>query len=844
MRCILYTCAFLCLLLSNSFSANAQCIPTTEVCDGKDNDCDGLVDEGFNPTTWYRDFDGDGYGSADTWHATIVSCTQPEQYVSNNLDCSDYNATIYPGAPEICDKADNDCNGLEDDGINVAIYYTDRDGDGYGEEPGYPLTECEAAVSYPIASVAGDCNDNNPNSNPAAPEVCDGLDNNCNGQVDEGFKDVAGYNPVIWHRDWDGDGHGATYDYEPAISSCEQPEGYVSSSDDCNDYNPSIYGSAIDVCDGMDNDCDGLYDEDGGDKKMYYQDNDLDGYGIEPGQLLTECEAYYASYITLLKGDCNDNNWEIHPGAVELCDAIDNNCDGQVDEGFKDMEGYNPITWYRDEDGDGYGAANAHNGIRIISCTQPMGYVVNDLDCNDYYASVYPGAPEICDRMDNDCDGWVDEGMLTYPYYADEDWDGYGAGPAMYLTECEAASLMFISEFDTDCDDRNSLLSPGTPELCDGIDNNCNGLIDEGFKDAPDYNPQMWYFDADRDGYGNAYSYNPPIQSCTQPVDGGYVTNSWDCNDWDAAIFPGAPEICDHKDNDCDGLIDEGFPRKLYYFDQDGDGYGGREVYYSQCEIEYYFPESYKVLGGDCNDEEPYINPAAIEVCDGIDNDCDGLVDEKCINETIISVGDVNVYESEGFANVTISLLKPTTRDITVSYTTIDGTASSKSKHKTPADYVAQKGTVTLPAGTLSKTIQIPIKNDGIAEGNEWFTLLLSKPRNAAILDGTATITLIEYETFKQNPKAIGAPIEQAEQQLRAKAFPNPSQNHFTLQIQSKAGEKINIRVVDALGRTVESRVNLAANNSLTLGHNYKPGLYYAEIVQGNEKVTLRLVKQ
>ncbi|MBN2798046.1 MAG: hypothetical protein JXX28_02775 [Deltaproteobacteria bacterium] len=513
-----------------------------EVCDGVDNDCDGEIDNGaVDAGTFYADADEDGYGDAG---AAVEACDQPAGYVATSSDCddtdaafhpgaaeadcadpADYNcdgsvgyadadadgfpaceecddsrADVHPGADEVCDEADNDCDGTADeDATDAPTWYDDADGDGYGNQA-RPATSCLAPAGY--VSDATDCDDLAPTAHPGGTEVCDGHDNDCDGSVDLGATDAP-----TWYADADGDHYG---DPDQTTVACEAPAGAVANGTDCDDAAPSAHPGGTELCDGLDNDCDGQVDVGASDAPTWYADGDSDGYG-DPATSARDC-AQPEGFV-LDSRDCDDGEGTAHPGAAETCaDAIDNDCDGEINEASAVDAG----SWHLDADRDGFGRP----GIGVRGCEAPDGYVVSVNDCDDLDATVFPGAPQRCDGLANDCDAGLpaDE--------ADADGDGYLA--------C-----------DGDCDDGAAAVHPGANEHCDGVDEDCDGSTDEGAVDQT-----TWHLDQDGDGYGHRYITRT---QCEAPAD--FVADGTDCDDASAEVNPGVEEIPGNdRDDTCDGV--------------------------------------------------------------------------------------------------------------------------------------------------------------------------------------------------------------------------------------------------------------------------------------------------
>jgi hypothetical protein len=358
------------------------------------------------------------------------------------------------------------------------------------------------------------------------------------------------------------------------LLGCPPPEtvdddgdGFSEEDGDCDDEDILIYPGAPEACDGVDNDCDTLVDED--------FDGDLDGFFDE-----ADCSG---------GTDCDDTDDEVHPDADEACDDVDHDCDGETHNGLV------AYTYCEDNDGDGSGGAL---GPDTCDETPPIGYVEcpDTPDCDDSNGTIFPGATEVCDGVDNDCNDLIDDELDDYEYWEDGDGDGFGAGDIE--TTCDSTpgpDQVEYDELELDCDDTDDEINPDASEVCNGVDDNCDDTIDEGF-------------DADGD----------LVATCGP--DGIEGNADDDCDDAVATTYPAAPELCDGVDNNCEGTIDEAL-------DLDADGY-------TSCGADG-LPDT---PDDDCDDTNPNTYPLAPEVCDGEDNDCN---DEVPTNE---ADGDLDGY--------------------------------------------------------------------------------------------------------------------------------------------------------------------------------------------------------
>ena len=417
----------------------------------------------------------------------------------------------------------------------------------------------------------------------------------------------------------------APKDYEapPDTIVDEDGDGYSAAEGDCNDRDASIQPGSLEVCDGLDNNCDGATDE--GVTEAFYADSDQDGYGAADS-LSYDCSA--PTGFVGNSNDCDDGDGSAYPGAPELCDGQDNDCDGDTDEG-------SGPTWYADNDGDGHGSPFD----QTESCDAPPGYVASGGDCDDQEAAVNPDAAEVCDEVDNDCNGLVDDAPGAQTWYYDGDGDGYGNCNSSLLACTPPAGWVEVpTAADCDCNDGYLGANPGMLEVCDGtFDEDCDGQVDE----AGAVGESTWYTDADGDGWGDPAR---PVQACEGT---GLVVNGGDCDDGRAAVNPAAQESCDGLDNDCDGATDEAdaVDAATWYRDADGDTYGDPAVTQDACTR----PAGYVADATDCDDTDAAVYPGAPEDWyDSVDSDCDGLenpdVCDDIPEDTIVSWDSTCTY--------------------------------------------------------------------------------------------------------------------------------------------------------------------------------------------------------
>ena len=428
-------------------------------------------------------------------------CRRGDRTCSNGKlsGCSNY---ICPSTEKCGDSVDNDCDGAVDEegASGCTWYYHDGDNDGYGTNSAKCL--CAKSGNY-RATANGDCHDGNGSIYPGAPEKCNGVNDDCDGAVDEGVG-VSGCSSWYWDNDNDG------YGTNSSQCRCKAAGKWrATTNGDCNDSNADQSPGDPERCwTGYDDNCNGnTNDQNASGCSTFYWDNDGDSWGTNSSRCYCSPAGKWRATQKL---DCADSDGDVFPGQTEVCNGKDDNCVGGID--------------------DGLGSVTCGKGECFHSQPKCVGGVTQS--CDPFQGS----APESCDGKDNDCDGSVDENWnLGQPC------DGTDADL------CADGVLACNGSGGASCNDDAS----SKVEICNGSDDDCDGVVDEENANGC----SIFYYDGDGDTHGVAGN-----ARCLCSASGAYTgTVADDCNDGDGAVHPGHTEWCDYKDNDCDGVKDEGY---------------------------------------------------------------------------------------------------------------------------------------------------------------------------------------------------------------------------------------------------------------------------------------------
>ena len=580
-----------------------KCWPTNngqEVCDNADNDCDGVVDNGFDLQT-----DGQNCGTCgvicDAYNMDMTceagQCELAQCKAGwNGADCS-YFCNPTNGGVEIGDNLDNDCDGDTDEGTECL--------EGGPYVCGSNVGQCELGEKSCVDGFMTACSDVEPSA-----EVCDGMDNDCDGSIDEDFNLLV---------EIDNCGTcGQKCQLSGAISDCVDGECVVAA---CNfgfyDYDDAVDGceypcfktnAGVEACDGFDNDCNGTADE----------GFDLQTEVANCGACGNVCQFAHADALCVdgvcEMGDCDDGYFDIDdnvPGCeyectitgAEECDGEDNDCDGEVDEDCLCLNGEKQVC-----------------GSNVGQCK----YGLETCESGKYGECIGGTEPieDLCDTLDNDCDGETDEDFDLQTEVANCGSCDNVCVVAGGLPACQAGQCV-IDVCGQGFLDLDNLYSTGCEypchptlgglEACDGIDNDCNGTPDEGFD---------LLTDASNCGVcGNDCAFANASASC---VDGACVVGDcddgfYDHDDEDGCEYECTPDsdvdLGDNLDNDCDGETDEDAICDEGNKDTCGSSVGECSLGWKECS---------SGAWTDCSDN---VAPSE-DICDGLDNDCDGSSDE------------------------------------------------------------------------------------------------------------------------------------------------------------------------------------------------------------------------
>jgi len=546
-------------------------------CNGVDDDCDGVPDVGCPCADGER---RPCYGGPAGTRG-VGLCVDGVAICAGGMLGSECLEDVLP-ASEVCNGIDDDCDGMIDEGV-IPRFYVDVDGDGYGQTAMFIEDRCNPPMGY--VAAAGDCDDTLPTVRPSAPDLCNTIDDDCDGMIDEGAPQGS------YYRDDDRDGYGLL---STLIMACSAPAGFVPASGDCDDTRAGTSPVGVEVCDAamppLDEDCDSTANE---------GCTCVDGASQACGggaPVRGACRAGVQRCIAGRWAGCTGN---VDPGTLtETCNGIDDDCDGMTDESLL------AASCQADADSDGYGSGavlttlcrDAARATTFGAC--PSGYSNVGGDCNDANSGARPGGTEICDvgNVDDNCNGSNNEGCAC----ANGSVQSCGGGGRGGTGICRSGTQRCVSGAWLPCEGN---VEPAV-ETCNGLDDNCLGGTDEGVTVT-----------VYRDSDGDTYGVGTGVVSCAASA--GFATRAGDCNDANPAVRPGSTEVCNDLDDDCDLMIDEGFGCRI----------GATSACTTTCGTAGTRTCTGACTQGDCATDDE--GAAFTGTCNACDDDGDGRIDDN-----------------------------------------------------------------------------------------------------------------------------------------------------------------------------------------------------------------------
>ena len=655
-----------------------------EACNDIDDNCDGTIDNmavcpapatltntvGATSAvlTWanlpcadsysvrYRQKTGaTSYGSWSAW----VSVTTNTRTITGLLT----NATYQWVVKSICVGNESAVsNKLFTTTCLSTTYYADADTDGYGSMTDTVSTCNPQPVGY--ITLSGDCNDAVAAINPVATEACNDTDDNCDGIIDNmavcpapaTLANAVGATSAIltWANLPCADSYSVRYRQKTSATTYGPWSAWVSVATNTRTLtglltNATYQWAVKSICVGNESAASNKLFTTTCLSTTYYADTDGDGYGSTTDTVST-CNPQPVGYITL-SGDCNDAVAAINPVATEACNDTDDNCDGIIDNmavcpapaTLANTVGTTSavLTWanlpcadsysvrYRQKTGaTTYGPWSA--SVNVSTNTHTLTGLLN-------LATYQWAVKSVCVGNESaESDNLFTTTCLSTTYYADTDGDSYGSTTDTVNT-CNPQPVGYIT-LSGDCNDAAAAINPTAAEACNDLDDNCDGIIDNmtvcptpnalANTVGPTSAVLTWGSLPCADSY--SVRYRQKTGATTYGLWSAWVntaTNSATITD----LIPNTTyqwnvkSICINKESATAPKIFTTCAAVTYYADNDADTYGNPAMSVLACNIA---PTGYVTNATDCNDNVAAINPAASEICDLIDNNCNTAIDE------------------------------------------------------------------------------------------------------------------------------------------------------------------------------------------------------------------------